>query len=69
VSVGKGATVRDTIVFEQTTLSENCIVEDAIVGEGVTVGRDARIKKGSIIAGQVFIPDGAIIRPGSIILS
>jgi mannose-1-phosphate guanylyltransferase len=57
VSVGKGATVRDTIVFEQTTLSENCIVEDA------------RIKKGSIIAGQVFIPDGAIIRPGSIILN
>ncbi len=69
VSVGKGATVRDTIVFEQTTLSENCIVEGAIVGEGVTVGRDARIKKGSIIAGQVFIPDGAIIRQGSIILN
>ena len=69
VSVGKGATIRDTIVFEQTILGENCIVEDAIVGEGVTVGRDARIRRGSIIAGQVFIPDGAIIRPGSIILS
>jgi ADP-glucose pyrophosphorylase len=67
--VGKGATVRETIVFEQTTLSENCIVEAAIVGEGVTVGRDAKIEKGSIIAGQVFIPDGAVIRPGSIILN
>jgi len=69
VSVGKGAIVRETIVFEQTTLSENCIVEDAIVGEGVTVGRDAKIEKGSIIAGQVFIPDGSVIRPGSIILN
>jgi UDP-3-O-[3-hydroxymyristoyl] glucosamine N-acyltransferase len=56
-------------VFEQTTLSENCIVEAAIVGEGVTVGRDAKIERGSIIAGQVFVPDGAVIRPGSIILN
>lgn len=69
VSVGRGASVRETIVFEQTTLSENCFVEDAIVGEGVTVGRDARIEKGSIIAGQVSISDGAVIRPGSIILN
>jgi mannose-1-phosphate guanylyltransferase len=69
VCVGKGATVRGTIVFEQTTLSENCIVEDAIVGEGVTVGRDAKIEKGSIIAGQLFIPDGSVIRSGSIILN
>jgi len=69
VSVGRRATVRETIVFEQTTLSENCIIEDAIVGEGVTVGRDAKIEGGSIIAGQVFIPDGAVIRPGSIILN
>ena len=69
VSVGKGANVRETIVFEQTTLSENCFVEDAIVGEGVTVGRDARIEKGSIIAGQVIIPDGSVIRPGSMILN
>lgn len=69
VSVGKGANVRETIVFEQTILSENCFVEGAIVGEGVTVGRNAKIEKGSIIAGQVSIPDGAIIRPGSIILN
>jgi len=69
VNVGRGATVRQTIVFEQTTLSENCIIEDAIVGEGVTVGRDAKIERGSIIAGQVFIPDGAVIRPGSIVLN
>lgn len=69
VVVGRGATVRETIVFEQTTLSENCFVEDAIVGEGVTVGRDARIGSGSIIAGQVSISDGAIIRQGSVILN
>lgn len=69
VKVGRGATVRETIVFEQTTLSENCFVEDAIVGEGVTIGRDAKIERGSIIAGQVSIPDGAVIRQGSIVLN
>lgn len=69
VTVGNGASVRETIVFEQTTLGENCFVEDAIVGEGVTVGRDARIGKGSIVAGQVSIPESAVITPGSIILN
>jgi NDP-sugar pyrophosphorylase family protein len=69
VTVKRGAKIRETIVFEQTTLGENCIVEDSIVGEGVTVGRDARIGKGSVIAGQVFIPDGTIVKPGSTILN
>lgn len=69
VSVGRGTTILETIVFEQTIFGENCFVEDATVGEGVTVGRDARIERGSIIAGQVIIPDGAVIRAGSIILN
>jgi mannose-1-phosphate guanylyltransferase len=69
VIVKKGATLRETIVFEQTTLSENCIVEDSVIGETVTIGKDARIGKGSIVAGQVAIPEGAVIKPGSIILN
>jgi len=69
VSIKKGATVREAIVFEQTTLGEDCIVEDSIVGEGVTVGKDAKIGKGSVIAGQVSIPDGAMVKPGSTILN
>lgn len=68
VGVKRGATVRETIVFEQTTLGENCVIEDSIVGEGVTVGKGAKIGKGSLIAGQVVIPDGTVIRPGSTIL-
>ena len=69
VTVKKGAKVGETIVFEHTTLGENCIVEDSIIGEGVTVGQDARIGKGSVIAGQVFIPEGTIVKPGSTILN
>ena len=69
VSVKKGATLRETIVFEQTTFNENCVVEDSVVGEAVTIGKDAKIGKGSIIAGQVVIPKGTVIKPGSIILN
>ncbi len=69
VSVKRGAEVSETIAFEQTTLGENCTVEDSLIGEGVKVGTEARIGKGSIIAGQVVIPDRAVIRPGSMILN
>ncbi len=69
VSVRRGAKVRETIVFEQTSIGEDCMIEDSVIGEGVTVGKDARIGRGSIIAGQVVIPEGAVIKPGSITLN
>lgn len=69
VTLRKGAVVRETIVFEQTTLNENCVVEDSIVGEAVTIGKDSKVGKGSIIAGQVVVPEGAFIKPGSVILN
>jgi NDP-sugar pyrophosphorylase family protein len=69
VSVKRGAEVSETIAFEQTSLGENCTIQDSLIGEGVTVGKEARIGKGSIIAGQVVIPDRAVIRPGSIVLN
>jgi len=69
VSVKRGAEVSETIVFEQTSLGENCTIEDSLIGEGVTVGKETRVGKGSPIAGQVVIPDRATIRPGSVILN
>lgn len=69
VRVKSGAEVRETIVFEETSIGEDCAVDDSLIGEAVTVGKNARIGKGSIIAGQVVIPEGAIIKPGSIILN
>jgi mannose-1-phosphate guanylyltransferase len=69
VSVKRGAEVTETIVFEQTSLGENCTIEDSLIGEGVKVGKEATIGKGTIIAGQVVIPDRAVIGPGSMILN
>jgi mannose-1-phosphate guanylyltransferase len=69
VNVKSGAIVRDSIVFEDTTVGEQCIVEGSIIGESVTVGSKVRIGKGSLIAGQVNIPDGAVLNPGSLVLN
>lgn len=69
VRVRRGAEVRETIVFEHSSVGEDCMIEDSLIGEGVTVGKAAMIGKGSIIAGQVAIADGADIKPGSVILN
>jgi mannose-1-phosphate guanylyltransferase len=69
VSVKRAAEIRETIVFEQTNIGEGCIIEDSIIGEGVTLGKGVRIDRGSIVAGQIVVPDGADIKAGSIILN
>ena len=69
VKVKRGAELSETIAFEETSVGEDCTIEDSVIGEGVTVGKAARIGRGSIIAGQVTIPEGAVIKPGSIILN
>jgi NDP-sugar pyrophosphorylase family protein len=69
VSIGDAAIVRNSIVFEETTIGDKSVVEDAVVGERVVIGRDSRIGSGSIIAGQVSLPAGSLVLPGSVILS
>src|SRR5436853_7251845 len=64
VSVKRGAEASETIVFEQTSLGENCMIEGSLIGEGVTGGKEVRIGKGSIIAGRVVIHDRTVIRSG-----
>ena len=68
VTVGPKSTVKDSIIFEETELGERTVVEDSLVGEKVTVGKDSRIGRGSIIAGQLTIPAGTIVPPNSTIL-
>lgn len=69
VRVGRGAVVRNSIIFEETRIGEDCLVDGSIIGERVNIGRNTRIGKGSIIAGEINVTDGTIIRPGSSILN
>lgn len=69
VVVGEEATVRDSIIFENTTIGRECVVDGALVGERVTVGAQSRIGHGSIIAGHVNIPDRSVIKQNAVILN
>lgn len=69
VKVMSGAIVHDSIVFEDSVLSEGCHVEGSVIGEGTTVGKNAIVGKDSVVAGEVRIADGAVLNPGSVVLN
>lgn len=69
VKVQKGGLVRNSIVFEETTIGRDCTVDGSIIGERVTVGAQTRIGKGSVVAGEIRIPDGTVIGPSSVVLN
>lgn len=68
VSVGSMSTVRDSIIFEETEIGEGTFIENSVVGEKVIVGKDSKIGRGSIVAGQLTIPPGTNVAPNSTIL-
>ena len=69
VKVKSGTMIRDTILFEETTVDEDCHVEGAVIGEGTRIGKGTTIGKGSVIAGEVVIPEHSVVNPGSIVLN
>jgi len=69
VEVKSGSIIRDTILFEETTIDEDCRVEGAVIGEGTRIGRGTSIGKGSVIAGEVVIAEHSVVKPGSIVLN
>ncbi|OLE89437.1 MAG: hypothetical protein AUF79_11975 [Crenarchaeota archaeon 13_1_20CM_2_51_8] len=68
VSVGDEAIVRNSIIFEETSIGEKATVEGSVIGERVVIGKGSRIGYGSMIAGQLSIPEGSLVSPNSVIL-
>jgi mannose-1-phosphate guanylyltransferase len=69
VKVGRGAVIRDSIVFEEAVLEDNCRVDGALIGEATTIGKGAIIGEGSVIAGEVSVPPRAVVNAGSTVLN
>lgn len=69
VRVGRRATIRDSIVFEQVVLGDNCRIDGAVIGEATTVGNGVTINGGSVVAGEVSVPTGSVISAGSMVLN
>jgi NDP-sugar pyrophosphorylase family protein len=69
VVVGEGAAVRDSIIFENTTVGRECLLDSVLIGERVTIGAKTRIGRGAVVAGEVNVPPGSTIRQGAVILN
>jgi len=69
VRVGRGTTIRDSIVFEEAVVGDNCRVDGAVIGEATSIGNGAIVGEGSVIAGEVLVPEGAVVRAGSMVLN
>lgn len=69
VHVKSGSVVRNSIIFEETTVEKQCRVDGALIGERVIVGKGTRIGRGSVVAGEITIPSGSVIRKNSVILT
>lgn len=63
VSVAKGATVRDAVVFEDARIEAGAVVERAIVDAGARIEPEARVEEGE---GEIAVVErGAVVEAGS----
>jgi mannose-1-phosphate guanylyltransferase/phosphomannomutase len=65
--VARNAKVANSILFDGVRVGEGSDVYGAILASGVTVGKRAKIGRGSIISPKVTIADRVKIAPGAII--
>jgi mannose-1-phosphate guanylyltransferase len=64
-SIGAGAVVRESVLWERVSVGADALIEEAIVASGVTIGPKAHIAKGSVIGHDVTVEPGATLEPGA----
>ena len=57
VTVANGASVRDSVVWEGSTLAESCRVDGSLLGARVRVGRHACLAPGAVLGEATVISD------------
>jgi mannose-1-phosphate guanylyltransferase len=55
VRVGGNASVADSIVFDDTEIGSNSLIDGAVVGDSVTIGKGVVIQNGSVVSSHVTI--------------
>jgi mannose-1-phosphate guanylyltransferase len=64
-SIGAGALVRESVLWDRVSVGAGAIIEEAIVASGVTIGAEARVPRGCVIGHDVTIDPGAVLEPGA----
>ncbi len=60
-AVGTNTTVERSVLHDDVRLAADCVVKDAIVGTGVSVGEGARIEPGAVLGSAAEVADGAVV--------
>jgi NDP-sugar pyrophosphorylase family protein len=64
-SIGAGAAVRESVLWERVSVGADAIIEEAIIASGATIGPKAHVAKGSVIGHDVIVEPGAVLEPGA----
>jgi mannose-1-phosphate guanylyltransferase len=67
VAVGSNVNIENSIVLGGTEISDFAKVHNAIIGEGVYVGKKAHIRKGCIVGDHARIKDNVSLAAGTLI--
>jgi NDP-sugar pyrophosphorylase family protein len=59
--VGCNVRIRDSIVLPETVISDSSSINGAIIGENVTIGKEAKIGRGCILGDCVRIKDNVTL--------
>lgn len=57
VHVGKGAVVKDSVIFNDTVISDGAYIEKSIIDKQVYIGKNSKVGHGSIYTRNVEKPD------------
>jgi mannose-1-phosphate guanylyltransferase len=64
-SIGAGAVVRDSVLWERVSVGTGAIIEEAIIASGATIGPKAHVARGSVIGHDVSVEPEAVLQPGA----
>lgn len=75
VTIGKGAVVRNSVIYAGVTIGENSTVDHAMIDENVRVGKGVKVgakqagddKKITVLGRDIAVSDNKTIEIGAII--
>lgn len=61
MNIGNHVRIRDSIILPDAKISDSSTINGAIIGEGVVIGKQTRIKKGCVIGDHARIGANVVL--------
>ncbi|TFK54991.1 nucleotide-diphospho-sugar transferase [Heliocybe sulcata] len=61
--IGMNTVIRNSYIFDGTTIGANCVIENSIIGSKVQIKDKTRVQKGCLVADEVVLGPEAKLRP------